>query len=108
MDFAHALLIDDYIPMKVLTARLLPRFNFAEKLTYFDDSVQALDFIREIDPEKVPYPDLILLDLNMPKLNGWDFLDEFVKIPAPELEKTIIFILSSSLCNTDCDSDRVG
>ncbi len=46
-------------------------------------------------------PDVILLDLNMPIMDGWQFLDEFLKVP--DSEKIPIYIVSSSVDSRDIE-----
>jgi CheY-like chemotaxis protein len=50
-------------------------------------------------PEQLP--DFILLDINMPEVDGWDFLEEFVTLPQPVTEKTKVIMLTSSVDAND-------
>ncbi len=59
----------------------------------------ALDYLME-QPEGSPQ--LVLLDLNMPVMDGFDFLDEFVKLPAEKRKNIVIVVLTSS----DYEKDR--
>jgi CheY-like chemotaxis protein len=55
---------------------------------------EAFDKLSAMIKEEKQLPEVIFLDLNMPIWNGWQFLDEFAKIPITK--ETIIYILTSS------------
>ncbi len=65
------------------------------KVTTYENGKVALKGILKAQEENAPLPDYILLDIDMPEMNGWDFLKEFEKI-RPGLNKAIeIFVISS-------------
>lgn len=65
------------------------------------DGIEALEILRgEAEPELSP-PYVVLLDLNMPRLDGIGFLEELRKDPV--LRRTIVFILSTS----DAEDDKL-
>lgn len=53
------------------------------------------------------FPEIIFLDVNMPVMNGWDFLKEFQKLPASIVEKCKVFILSSSIDPQDIQKSKL-
>ena len=55
--------------------------------------------ISETEPERLP--DYIFLDVNMPGMNGWQFLSEYERLKIGQFKKTHIYILSSSLYHED-------
>ncbi|MBQ0733328.1 response regulator [Aquimarina celericrescens] len=61
----------------------------------YKNGQEALDALTSIISSNNKLPDIILLDLNMPVLDGWQFLDEFIKIPASK--RITIYIVSSSV-----------
>ncbi|MHA7056201.1 response regulator [Aquimarina sp. M1] len=75
--------------------RLMEMMNFCESVIVYKNGLDALNNLKSIIVTKEQLPDIILLDLNMPVLDGWQFLDEFVKIPCKE--KITIYIVSSSV-----------
>lgn len=74
------LLVDDSDFTNIFNRRLLTKYNVAKNIETAKDGKSALDYLIEAenDPKK-PKPDLILLDINMPIMDGWEFLTEFSK-----------------------------
>src|ERR1700748_3459628 len=67
----------------------------------------AIDELMEMqkdDPDKLP--DFILLDINMPIMNGWEFLDEYKRLNIDPLGKSKIYIISSSVFSNDISKAR--
>jgi CheY-like chemotaxis protein len=65
----------------------------------FENGQKALDSIKKMTEENVDLPDLILLDIDMPEMNGWDFLTEFQSIREKIDKKVQIFVISSQVDN---------
>ncbi len=85
------------------TKRIMKEIEFCENIIVFNNGQEALDGIMEISQSASEIPQVIFLDLNMPIMNGWEFLDEFIKIPNSNLEKTIVYIISSSVDPRDLE-----
>ena len=67
-------------------------------------AIDQLIEIQEKDPSKLP--DYILLDINMPIMNGWAFLDEFKRLQIDPSGKCKIFIISSSVFSNDINKAK--
>lgn len=83
---------------------IINRAGISEQTFYFNNGQVAIDaFVEHLHtPDQLP--DLILLDLNMPVLDGWQFLDEVSKLLHNVPKKVNIFLVSSS--NDDEDVAR--
>jgi len=93
--------IDDDDIYTFTIKRIIAKAEVAEKTIFFHNGRVAIDFFHDGLQAIASLPDLILLDLNMPVLDGWQFLDEFIKL-VPRIGKKIqIYIVSSSIDEDD-------
>ncbi|WPP52932.1 response regulator [Catalinimonas niigatensis] len=89
------LMIDDNELDLLISRKLISKQVTSLEFTEFTDASQALFYLQELQENEF---DIILLDLNMPDMNGWDFLDEYQKLDA---HKANVYILTSSLDTRD-------
>jgi len=96
----HVLLVEDDDVAAEAVVRSMQRAGIPCPVTWVEDGQAALDVLREKDPQrKAPRPRLILLDLNMPRMNGFEFLE--VARADPQLKDEVIFVLTTSSADTD-------
>ena len=94
-----ACLIDDDKMFTYLISKQMKTINFCDGILIFNDGLDALKYLEPVIESPDSLPSVILLDLNMPVLDGWQFLDEFIKFkPA---KKITIYIVSSSIDQND-------
>lgn len=102
--FKRILLIDDDPIANFLHENLIRELNFAEEVIVKTDAEEALGYLKhqcEVRNQSVGYIDLILLDLNMPNIGGFEFLDKMKDL---SLKKTIeVVILTSSISKKDIE-----
>ena len=94
--------INNFISIKLIKKALLNTEIMACLNGKF--AIDQLVDIQRRDPEKMP--DYILLDINMPIMNGWEFLDEFKRLNIDAVGKCKIFIISSSVFSNDINKAR--
>ncbi|RFS17705.1 response regulator [Emticicia sp. C21] len=92
------LCVDDDKITLTLIKLIVSKASFAEEIITKMNGKEALEYYGDLSEStaKEDYPELIFLDLNMPIMGGWDFLDEFVKTFYKKFNQTKIIILSSS------------
>lgn len=82
-----------------ITRKYLELSGIVENIMIYKNGKEAYDKLKAIFLNSESLPEIILLDLNMPIWDGWQFLEEFNKIP---IEKEIkIYILTSSTSKED-------
>lgn len=100
-----AMLVDDNDIDNLINQKMLESIAFAENILVFGSALSAMDFLKNLDKMKaVPQemvPDYLFLDINMPMIDGFQFLNEFNNFSEAILAKTKIIMVSSSTSITD-------
>jgi CheY-like chemotaxis protein len=82
--------------------RAFKKAKIANPISFAHDGIDALEMLRGTNGrERLPRPYLVLLDLNMPRMDGVEFLEELRK--DEDLKKSIVFIMTTS----GADEDKV-
>lgn len=107
----RVILIDDDEPTNFLHERLVGKAACAEELLVFPNSEKALDYLNATakDPKQentLEKTDLIFLDINMPRIDGWDFINYYRQIPPLKRNRYALVMLTASV-NPD-DETRAG
>ena len=88
------LLIDDDEPTNFFSSLLLEDANCTENIQIAESGQRALKLLNS---DNVPSPDLIFLDINMPAMDGWEFLERYKQLPKEQQGKIVIIMLTTSL-----------
>ena len=97
------LLVDDDEDCNFFHERLIKKMECADRVEASLTGNDALDFLKSSVNGQHPRPNLILLDINMPGMDGWGFLEEYNKLSEDQKAQIVVVMLTTSL-NPD---DRV-
>lgn len=91
------LLIDDDESTNFLHEIIIKKSGITEQVIAKQSGKAALDYLQSKDNGLYPQPDLIFLDINMPGMNGWEFLEEYKKLDKEQQGKLVVVMLTTSL-----------
>ncbi|AYL95165.1 response regulator [Mucilaginibacter celer] len=95
------LLVDDDLPTNFIHTRVIKNTSIAAKVEVATNVQDALDFLtyagKFANTQNTARPGLIFLDINMPGLSGWDFLDAYEKLDAKFKAQAVVIMVTTSL-----------
>ena len=102
----NILLIDDDIVTNKLHKFIFDQLNFADNIEVVRNGQLALEYLTctgnyEKETPDYPKPDLIFVDINMPVMDGFRFLNHYNNLPLEQRSNSIIIMLSTSLLNSE-------
>ncbi len=101
---SNILIVDDDDVYLFLATHILEKIATDLVVETLPDGEQAVNYFKKCIALKMKAPEVLLLDLNMPFLDGWGFLDEYKKLRPNLNSKVYIYIVTSS--NRQKDIDR--
>ena len=104
-DFKINLLIIDDDDINIFIIRkIVEKTGFKVNMTSKSNGQLAVDYLASIADDKDLFPHLILIDINMPVLNGWEFLEAYEKLNIDR--KVDMYMLSSSVYENDIEKAK--
>lgn len=100
----RVLIVDDDPILIMVCTRIMKITGFSEEVVSAKEGREGMDYLyKQLQESPYNLPELILLDINVPVLNGWEFLDEFIEL-LPQIPTTIpVYMLSSTIDQADFD-----
>jgi CheY-like chemotaxis protein len=89
-------IVDDDSILQFIAKRLIESINSKNEIIIFSDGKDAIDFIDQNITDINILPDIIFLDINMPVMNGWQFLNAYARLKNKIKKEITIYIVSSS------------
>ncbi len=100
-------IIDDDPIFVYGTKKIMKKIDFSDEILVYNNGQEAIDGLMKLAEQNKKLPSVIFLDINMPIMDGWEFLEDFVKIPNNNRENVTIFIISSSIDPMDIQKTQM-
>lgn len=100
--YNNILLIDDNEIDNFINERIISTSSFAKNIVVKKSAPEALDYLKQIN-DTSQLPEIIFLDLNMPVMDGFGFLNEFAGLKDEVKKHSKVIVLSSSISPDDID-----
>ena len=94
-------IIDDDDVYQFTITKAIKKNSIVKKILVFSDGKEGIDFLIDNIANVEDIPDIIFLDINMPIMDGWQFLEEYVKLKPRVGKKVTIYMISSSVDPVD-------
>ena len=102
----NVILIDDDPMFNFINTKIIENTKVGFTVEAYEDAQAALNELGNVAQSVTEFRCLIFVDINMPELNGWDFLEQFSKLPESFVNSCRIYMLSSSNDIYDIDKSK--
>lgn len=100
----NLLVIDDDDINIFIIKKIVEKTGFAVNMVSKTNGQLAIDYIKDALEDREPFPHLMLIDINMPVLNGWEFIEAYERL---HVEQTAdMYMLSSSVYENDIEKAK--
>jgi CheY-like chemotaxis protein len=96
------MVIDDDPISNLVCERMIKTNRYAQEVISFLQAEEGLKFLQNIIASDANgWPEIIFLDINMPEMDGWEFLEHYQQLPESFRNRCKLFMLSSSIDKED-------
>ncbi|MFN8393593.1 MAG: response regulator [Bacteroidia bacterium] len=93
----HVLLVEDDDTINFYNEFLLTSRGLTDSVSVAENGREALEYLSKAGNGEAQVPDLILLDINMPVMNGFEFIEQYERLPEHWKSKILVVMLTTSL-----------
>jgi CheY-like chemotaxis protein len=97
----HVLVVDDDEIYQFIIKREIEATKMVKRISLINDGDEAIQYLEKNIKQKNELPDIILLDINMNKMDGWDFLQLYKSFKSELAKIPSIYLVSSSINERD-------
>lgn len=95
--YKKVLVIDDTYVDRFIAERIIKKYTFAQEVIQMESATDALEYLHAAARHPEEFPDIIFLDIIMPEIDGFGFLEEYEKLPEGIKSKCFIVMLATLL-----------
>jgi CheY-like chemotaxis protein len=99
-------IVDDDKVYQFLVKQILKIKELADNVLTFSDGEEVYNYIKDNKGKPDLLPDIILLDINMPIMDGFLFMEEYIKLKREINKKIIIYMVTSSVDPVDLERSK--
>jgi CheY-like chemotaxis protein len=99
-------IVDDDWIYQLVIRRMIEKQTPAPQVLTYSNGQEAIDALRAAAADAEALPDVLLLDINMPVMDGWEFMDEYILLKPSLARPPRIYIISSSIAPQDHEKAR--
>ncbi|HRB71607.1 response regulator [Flavobacterium sp. WV_118_3] len=97
-------IIDDDSIFRFIFSKMVKKFpDVHTEVIGFEDGLLALNYFQANKEKSETWPDMLFVDINMPQMTGWEFMDEVCRLELDYVKNIPVFILSSSTSLADIE-----
>ena len=102
--------IDDDAIYQIIISKIIERSKMFSSITSFKNAKEAIDILQDAvnntQEDSQILPDIILLDINMPVMDGWEFMEKMSLIKSKFKKDITVYIVSSSIAAEDQNKSK--
>ncbi|PKQ46293.1 response regulator [Confluentibacter flavum] len=99
--FENVMIIDDNHIDLYIASRLITKNHFGKKVLQYSSAIEAFNYLQENQEHIHLLPEIIFLDIYMPVMTGFEFMEAYDTLPSSFKSKCKVFLLSSSIDERD-------